>query len=75
MIGEHLIDDVKLETAKTGETISIPLKLTNLLEENTEYTLISSSRLNRTLLWFYFFMPFSLNMSITFAFLFLYLCN
>ena len=40
--GEHLIDDVKLETAKTGETISIPLKLTNLLEENTEYTLIIS---------------------------------
>lgn len=40
--GEHLIDDVKVETAKTGETISIPLKLTNLLEENTEYTLIVS---------------------------------
>ncbi len=40
--GEHLIDDVKVETAKAGETISIPLKLTNLLEENTEYTLIVS---------------------------------
>lgn len=40
--GEHLIDDVTMETAKAGETISIPLKLTNLLEENTEYTLVVS---------------------------------